>query len=126
MNENTYRYTQDHEWVHLENNVATIGVSNHAVEELGQIVFVECPEKETHINQKEEFGTIESVKTVSSLYAPISGKVVESNQVLENNPETINNSPYDDGWLIKVEPLDTAEFDDLMTHKEYTMFLETL
>ena len=120
------RYTQDHEWVIMEDDIATIGITNYAVEELGDVVFVELPSPDMELSQSDEFGSIESVKTVSSLYMPISGIVLESNTLLTNNPEMVNESPYMDGWLIKVKPESLTEFDDLMTAEEYESYLASL
>ena len=120
------RYTQDHEWVIMEDDIATIGITNYAVEELGDVVFVELPSPDMELSQSDEFGSIESVKTVSSLYMPISGLVLESNTLLTNNPEMVNESPYMDGWLIKVKPESLTEFDDLMTAEEYESYLASL
>lgn len=120
------RYTEEHEWIKIDGETAVIGITNHACEELGEIVFVETPEIGSEISQGDEFGSVESVKTVSSLYAPVSGTVTEINEELENNPDLVNESPYDAGWLIKVELADQAEIDDLMSPEEYETYLETL
>ena len=119
------KYTEDHEWVYLDEEIATIGISNHAIEELGEIVYVELPDKESSVEQSEEFGTIESVKTVSSLFAPVSGKVVDTNDHLGDSPNLINDSPYEEGWLIKVEINNIDDYEKLMTYEEYQTFLET-
>tara|TARA_B100001113_G_scaffold350118_1_gene346694 strand:- start:23 stop:415 length:393 start_codon:yes stop_codon:yes gene_type:complete len=123
---NNAKYTQDHEWVILEDGVATIGISNHAIEELGDIVFVELPQVNRELAQTDEFGTIESVKTVSSLYMPISGTIIETNEMLNESPETVNESPYGDGWIIKIKPENQSEYDDLMTAEEYESYLASL
>ncbi|NBV83667.1 glycine cleavage system protein GcvH [bacterium] len=120
------RYTEEHEWVRVENDVAIVGITQHAVDELGEIVFVDLPEIGRQIGQMEEFGSVESVKTISSLYLPVSGEVIEINSELSKNPGYVNESPYDDGWLIKVSLGDEKEIDDLMTAEEYKNFLETL
>jgi len=120
------KYTQDHEWVLLDNDIATVGITNFAVDELGDIVFVELPVIGTEFSQMDELGTVESVKTVSSLYSPISGAVTESNELLTNSPETINESPYGDGWLVKVKLDNQTEYDDLMSASEYEAYLQTL
>jgi glycine cleavage system H protein len=120
------KYTEDHEWVAVEGGIATIGISQHAINELGEIVYVELPNENNQVYQKDEFGTVESVKTVSSLYAPITGTIVEVNTLLEKNPEILNESPYSDGWLIKIEYSDENELIDLMTYEEYSSYLETL
>ena len=120
------KYTQEHEWVLLEDDIATIGISSHAIEELGDIVFVELPKVGSEFSQMDELGTVESVKTVSSLYIPLSGSIVEVNETLQDAPETVNEAPYGNGWLIKVKIDDRAEYDDLMTSEEYEAYLESL
>ena len=119
-------YTEDHEWVELDGNVATVGISSHAVEELGEIVYVELPETDDEINKGDEFGSVESVKTVSGLYSPLSGRVAEKNQTVLDTPELINQSPYENGWLIKVQVETNDEFDELMDEDSYQSFLSTL
>jgi len=126
MAEQEFKYTQEHEWVELNGNVATVGITQYAVDELGEIVFVELPQVGKEFSQMDEFGTVESVKTVSSLFAPVSGKIVERNEQLESSSNLLNESPYLDGWLIKLEVSDLSEWDDLMTHEEYKTYLETL
>ena len=126
MTPESCKYTEDHEWIYIEGNTATIGISQYAIDELGEIVYVELPKEASQVYQKDEFGTVESVKTVSSLYSPVSGKIVEINENLESNPELVNESPYSDGWMIKIELTDTDEISDLMTHEEYSHYLETL
>ncbi len=126
MQEETLRYSEDHEWVNVENDIATIGVSQYAIDELGEIVFVELPQKDMKITQKSEFGTIESVKTVSSIYAPVSGTIIDSNEKLTDQPDLVNSDPYNQGWIIKIQIEKKEELDDLMTHEEYQLFLKTL
>ena len=123
MQENL-RYTQEHEWVSLDGNIATIGITEHATEEVGEVVFVELPEADAEFEQNDEIGTIESVKTVSSIYAPISGKIVEANSELGDSPNTINDQPFGNGWLVKIECSDTSEVDELMTHDDYQAHIE--
>jgi len=126
MQEETLRYSEDHEWVNVENDIATIGVSQYAIDELGEIVFVELPKKDMKITQKNEFGTIESVKTVSSIYAPVSGTIIDSNEKLTDQPDLVNSDPYNQGWIIKIQVENKEELDNLMTHEEYQLFLKTL
>lgn len=126
MSEQEFKYTQEHEWVALNGNIATVGITQYAVDELGEIVFVELPQIGAEFSQMDEFGTVESVKTVSSLFAPVSGKIVERNEQLESSSHLLNESPYLEGWLIKLEMSDLSECDDLMTHDEYKTYLETL
>tara|TARA_Y100001968_G_scaffold332523_1_gene390993 strand:- start:29 stop:406 length:378 start_codon:yes stop_codon:yes gene_type:complete len=113
------KYTKDHEWIKIESNYAIIGVTDFAQSELGDIVFVEVDSIDENLDQEEVFGTIEAVKTVSDLYMPVSGKVIEVNDALEDDPELINTSPYDQGWIIKIEISNKEELDGLITHKEY-------
>ncbi|MGD8190870.1 glycine cleavage system protein GcvH [Brevibacillus ginsengisoli] len=113
------RYSEEHEWVRVEGNKAYIGITEFAQSELGDIVFVELPEVGATLKQDEPFGSVESVKTVSELYAPISGKVVEVNGALESEPELVNSSSYDKAWMIVVEMSDTSELDKLMDAAKY-------
>ncbi|MEG0260332.1 MAG: glycine cleavage system protein GcvH [Lysinibacillus sp.] len=118
------RYSEEHEWVKLEDGKARIGISHFAQSELGDIVFVELPQVGDEIKTDDPFGSVESVKTVSELYAPISGKVVAVNTELEDSPEFVNESPYDKAWMIVVEPADSAEIDSLMTAEQYVAMTE--
>ena len=113
------RYSEEHEWVKVEDGKARIGITHFAQSELGDIVFVELPQVGDEIKTNEPFGSVESVKTVSELYAPISGKVVEVNSDLEDSPEFVNESPYENAWMIVVEPADLSEVDSLMTAEQY-------
>lgn len=113
------RYSEEHEWVRVEGSKAYIGITAFAQAELGDIVFVELPEVGATIQQDEPFGSVESVKTVSELYAPVTGKVVEVNGQLEEAPELVNSSPYEQAWMIVVELSDVAELDKLMDADKY-------
>jgi glycine cleavage system H protein len=113
------KYSEEHEWVKTEDGKVRIGITDFAQAELGDIVFVELPEVGDDIEADEPFGSVESVKTVSELYAPISGKVVEINEELEDSPEFVNESPYEKAWMIVVEPSDSSEVDNLMTAEQY-------
>ncbi|MDS9472748.1 glycine cleavage system protein GcvH [Sporosarcina pasteurii] len=113
------KYSEEHEWVKDEDGKYRIGITHFAQSELGDIVFVELPEVGDDITANEPFGSVESVKTVSELYAPISGKVVEVNEELEDSPEFVNESPYEQAWMIVVEPSDVSELDSLMSAEEY-------
>ena len=113
------KYTKDHEWLKVENNLATIGITEFAQLELGDIVFVEVDTEGESLDMEEVFGTIEAVKTVSDLFMPITGEVTEFNETLEDEPELINSSPYDKGWIIKVEISDLSELDNLLSADEY-------
>ena len=113
-------YTEEHEWIKVEGDTATIGITEHATEELGEIVFAELPEVGQSLNAQDEFGSVESVKTVSSLYAPISGTVTEVNQDIVDSPSVINDSPYDKGWIIKLSVDDAPTGDHLLSAEDYT------
>jgi glycine cleavage system H protein len=113
------RYTEEHEWVKVEGGNVRIGITDFAQHELGDIVFVELPEVGDEIAANEPFGSVESVKTVSELYAPVSGKIVEINEDLNDNPEFVNESPYEKAWMIVVELSDSSEADKLMTAEQY-------
>ncbi|TRM13068.1 glycine cleavage system protein GcvH [Lentibacillus cibarius] len=112
-------YTKEHEWIKKEDGKVRIGITDFAQDELGDIVFVELPEVGDEIQADEPFGSVESVKTVSELYAPINGKVVEINDELEDSPEFVNESPYEKAWMIVVEPADEAELDQLLSAEQY-------
>ncbi len=114
------KYSKEHEWVATEESVATIGITDHAQEQLGEIVYIELPSVGEKVSKDDPFGVVESVKAVSDIYAPISGTVVEVNEDLPESPEVVNEDPYGDGWLIKVKVSDPADFDDLMDNDEYT------
>ncbi|MCM3585077.1 glycine cleavage system protein GcvH [Mesobacillus maritimus] len=117
------RYSKEHEWVKTEGEKVRIGITEFAQSELGDIVFVELPEVGDEISSNEPFGSVESVKTVSELYAPISGKVVEVNEDLSDSPEFVNESPYEKAWMIVVEPSDVTEADKLMTAEQYEQMI---
>jgi glycine cleavage system H protein len=118
------KYSKEHEWVLVEGNTATIGITEYAQEELGDIVYVELPDAGEKIVKDDPFGAVESVKAVSDVYAPVSGTVLEVNDLLPDSPETINDDPYGDGWMIRVEMSDTDELKDLMTAEEYVDYVE--
>ena len=113
------KYSKEHEWVATEETVATIGITDYAQDQLGEIVYVELPAVGDKISKDDAFGVVESVKAVSDIYAPVSGTVVEVNQELAESPEMINEDPYGDGWLVKVKVTDPAELDDLLDNDEY-------
>lgn len=115
-----FKYSKEHEWVKIEGNTVTIGITEYAQGELGDIVFVELPEVDDEINEGETFGSVESVKTVSELYASVTGKVVESNEELEDSPEFVNESPYDKAWMVKVELSDESQLDELLSAEQYS------
>lgn len=113
------KYSKEHEWVRVEGNRAYVGITDFAQDELGDIVFVELPEVGAQVTANETFGTVESVKTVSDLFAPVSGKVVEVNAVLADNPERVNESPYGDGWMIVIEMSNPEELNELLDAAGY-------
>lgn len=118
------RYDKEHEWVLVENGVATVGISDYAQNQLGDVVFVELPEVGATFSKGDEFGTVESVKAVSELYMPISGEITAINTDLEENPERVNISPYGTGWMIKIKPNDISEIDSLMDKPAYIEMLQ--
>ena len=118
------KYTREHEWVSIEGSVATIGITDHAQEQLGDVVFVELPSVGDRVEKADAFGVVESTKAVSDVYAPISGEVAEVNDDLPDNPELINEDPYGDGWMVKITLGDQADLEDLMTADEYRKFIE--
>lgn len=113
------RYSEEHEWVKVEGDKVRVGITDFAQSELGDIVFVELPEVGDEVTADEPFGSVESVKTVSELYAPISGKVVEVNEDLSDSPEFVNESPYEKAWMIVVEPATPSDVENLMTAEQY-------
>lgn len=117
------RYTRTHEWVQLDGDVVTVGVTDYAQNELGEITYAELPEAGTTIAKDESFGVVESVKAASDVYAPVSGEVIESNSAASDSPEVINSSPYADAWLIKVRIEDTAQVEALMDAETYEKFV---
>ena len=119
MNPEELHYTQSHEWVRIDGEIGTIGITEHAQKELGEIVYLELPSVGEKISKDDHFGVVESVKAVSDIYAPVSGTVVEVNEGLPESPEVINEDPYGDGWLIKVRVSDLSEMEDLMDGEEY-------
>ena len=112
-------YTNDHEWIKIEGNIASVGITDFAQSELGDIVFIEVETIGENLNKNEVFGTVEAVKTVSDLFIPVSGKVLEFNNALEDNPELVNDSPYGDGWIVKIEIKNTNEISDLLDSEAY-------
>jgi glycine cleavage system H protein len=117
------KYSKEHEWVLVEGSTVTIGITDYAQDQLGDIVFVELPAVGDKVSKEDAFGVVESVKAVSDVYAPVSGKVLEVNDDLPENPEMLNEDPYGDGWMIKVEMSDPEEIDDLMTAAEYEQYV---
>lgn len=118
------KYSKEHEWVKVDGKIATIGITYHAQDSLGDVVYVEMPPLGRELPAMQEFGVVESVKSVSSLYCPVSGKVVERNENLDKHPELVNSSPYDQGWIIKVEMSNPAELGSLLSSADYQKLLQ--
>jgi glycine cleavage system H protein len=118
-----YRYTKEHEWVALEGDIATIGITFHAQEELGDIVYVDLPKPGTQVEKGKSFGSVESVKAVSDIYGPVSGEVVEANDVLTSAPEKLNEDPHVAAWLIKVKVANADEFKSLLSAADYQTYI---
>jgi len=116
---NDLKYTETHEWLKLDNNTAKVGITDHAQSELTDIVFVELPEVGKEVKKGEELCVVESVKSVSEIYSPVNGKITKVNSDLEDSPETVNTSPYDDGWLVELEVADKSETDSLLDVNSY-------
>ncbi|MFZ2062755.1 MAG: glycine cleavage system protein GcvH [Candidatus Binatus sp.] len=117
------KYSKEHEWVATEDTVATVGITDHAQDQLGEIVYIELPAVGDKVSKDDPFGVVESVKAVSDIYAPVTGTVIEINEDLPESPETVNEDPYGDGWLIKVKITDMSDLEDLMDADEYTELL---
>ena len=118
------KYAKSHEYVHVEGEVGTIGITDYAQKELGDVVFVELPQVGSELEQGDEFGSIESVKAVSELFSPVSGEVVEVNEALTDKPELVNTDPYGDGWMMKMRLSTPEEVDEMMTAEEYDEYVE--
>jgi len=113
------KYTKDHEWVSIEGNIATIGITDFAQRELGDIVYIEVETLGESLNTDDVFGTVEAVKTVSDLFIPVSGKIIEFNESLDSAPEEVNSDPYGNGWMVKIEVKDHQELDNLLSAEDY-------
>lgn len=120
------KYTKEHEWVRLADTEGTIGITDYAQNQLGDIVYVELPQIGAKVEQFETFGVIESVKAASDMFAPVSGEVIAVNDAIRDHPEVINQSPYDDGWIIRMKLSDLSEIDVLMSPSDYKAFVESL
>ena len=118
------RYTQDHEWLRVENGIVVVGITDFAQGELGGVVFVEIETENEELEKGETFGTVEAVKTVSDLFMPIAGRVIEVNPAIANNPELVNKDPYGEGWMIKIEMSDESQIDELLSADEYQKMIE--
>ena len=113
------KYTKEHEWVKIDDDILMVGITDHAQSELGDIIFIEFPDLNQVISKDEPFGTIEAVKTVADLFAPVSGKIIEINQDLEDNPELVNSDPYGEGWIVKISDFDKSQLDALLDSNNY-------
>ncbi len=118
------RYSKEHEWVRVEGNVATIGVTKFAVEQLGDVTQVDLPKEGETVKKDDVFGTVESVKAVSDVYAPLTGKIVKVNFPLADSPEYLNDEPYDEGWMVQIELANVKELDALLTAAQYVQYLK--
>lgn len=118
------KYSETHEWVHVDGEVATVGITDHAQSELGDIVYLELPEAGRILKQDEVFGTVESVKAVSDLFAPVGGEVIETNSAITDATETVNDDPYGSGWMIKIRMSNPAELDELLDAADYERLVE--
>lgn len=118
------KYTKEHEWVKVEGDTATIGITDYAQDSLGDVVYVELPQEGGSVTKNEPFGVVESVKAVSDLYSPVSGTVTEVNDAIIDSPEAVNDDPYGDAWMIKVELSSADELDDLLSADDYQSFIE--
>ena len=119
-----FLYTKEHEWIRVDEEIGTIGITDHAQKELGDIVYVELPKPGEHVTANESFGTVESVKAVSEIYSPVSGEVAAVNPKLQNNPEILNSDPHGEAWLVQVRLSDRSEIDKLMTAEEYEAYIQ--
>ncbi len=126
MNPRDCKYSKEHEWVRIEGKFAAAGITDYAQDQLGDIVYVELPPLGESLTQFEPFGVVESVKAASDLYAPLSGEVLEVNEELSDHPQFVNEDPYGKGWMIKIEPSDTSELDNLLTAEDYEEHLKGL
>lgn len=118
------KYSKEHEWVRVSGNVATIGISDYAQDQLGEIVFVELPDEGEEFEKDDAFGVVESVKSVNDIFAPITGKIIEVNDPVVDSPEIVNEDPYAEGWLVKIEIADPKELGELMSAKDYAAYIK--
>src|SRR3989338_5803659 len=123
--EEDYLYTKEHEWVSIDGKIATVGISDYAQEALGDITYIEIPSEDDEVEQFEQLASVESVKAATDIFSPMSGKVIEVNEALEEKPGLINKSPYDKGWIAKIEISNMDEASNLMTAEEYQKYLES-
>jgi glycine cleavage system H protein len=124
--DDSVKYQKSHEWARKDGDLVVVGVSDYAQDSLGDVVFVELPEVGSSFKQGESFGVIESVKSASDLFMPVGGEIAEVNEALSDSPETVNESPFGDGWMIKIKPSDISEYDSLISASEYEEYTKTL
>ena len=122
MDHKKFKFTKDHEWLNLQEDLAIVGITDYAQSQLGDIVFVEMPQVSTKITASESFGAIEAVKTVADLFAPVSGEVIEINENLDSSPDLVNSDPYNEGWIVKLKIDNNDEINQLMNYDEYQEF----
>ena len=123
MDHKKFKFTKDHEWLNLQEDLAIVGITDYAQSQLGDIVFVEMPELSTNLTASESFGAIEAVKTVADLFAPVSGKVIEINDNLDSSPDLVNSDPYSEGWIVKLKIDNNDEINELMNYDEYHEYI---
>jgi len=118
------KYTEDHEWVSIKDDIATVGITDFAQSELGDIIFVEFPDEDMSVEQKESIGTLEAVKTVADIFSPLTGNIIELNENLESNPELINEDPYSNGWILKIKMSNPSEYNNLLSNADYEKLIK--
>ena len=118
------KYTEDHEWVSIKDDIATVGITDFAQSELGDIIFVEFPDQDMSVDQKESIGTLEAVKTVADIFSPLTGNIIELNENLESNPELINEDPYSNGWILKIKMSNPSEYNNLLSNSDYEKLIK--
>ena len=118
------KYTEDHEWVSVKGDIATVGITDFAQSELGDIIFVEFPDQDMSVDQKESIGTLEAVKTVADIFSPLTGSIIELNENLESNPELINEDPYSNGWILKIKMSNPSEYNSLLSNTDYEKLIK--
>lgn len=126
MNPEDLRYTQEHEWVRLDGDVATVGITQYAQDQLGDVVYVDLPAAGESVTQHQPFGSIDSVKTASDLYSPLTGEVAETNEAVNDDPALVNSDPYGEGWMIRLRPSDPSELEGLLTAEQYEEYTKDL
>jgi glycine cleavage system H protein len=126
MNPQDFLYTKEHEWIHVKDGIGTVGITQHAQSELGDVVFVDMPKPGATVRAKDTFGSVESVKAVSEVYSPITGEVIEVNATLNDHPEVVNGDPYGEGWMIRIKMANANDLKNLMTAADYEAYVHGL